>query len=162
MKDQRSCSRCSFSTSDNVARCPQCGGWMRGAQRIRRLGWVLIVIGVFLIVTMGTVTFFTGPTLLSPGTTTGGARFTGTADQAILILGLFGVVIIFGIGAVFAGIWQIATGRRSIWIIIVMLLITFVLVAVAGVVRQSLDRKHDQGSLSGGQAEVSSIPLVGR
>src|SRR6266566_3005762 len=94
MKDQRGCPQCSYVAGDDVVRCPECGSWMRKAQGIRRRGWVLIFLGFLLVAIMGTITFMVAPAMLSAGSA--GARFTGTQEQAMLILGLFGLVIGFG------------------------------------------------------------------
>src|ERR1700681_4126595 len=72
MKDQLSCSKCNYAAGDDVARCPECGSWMRRAQGIRRRGWALIVIGVLLVAMMGTITFMVAPTMLSGGASGGG------------------------------------------------------------------------------------------
>lgn len=143
MSDELSCSKCSFTASDIVTRCPECGSWMRRAQGIRRRGWVLILLGLVLVGMMGTITLILAPTMLSGGTAAG-ARFTGTPEQAILILGLFGIVIVFGLTCIASGIWQIVTGRRNIWIVVLILGLTFLLiVAGAGVIRV-LDRGRER------------------
>lgn len=100
---------------------------------------------------MGGITLFTAPIMLSSGSTSGGTSFSGTPEQAILILGLFGMVIVFGFAAILAGVFQIITGRRSIWIIIAILVLTFLLVAVAGVVRQSLEGGRSRGAVGTAQ-----------
>ena len=65
----------------------------------------------------------------------------------MLILGLFGVIIVFGFVAVAAGIWQIVTGRRSIVIIVVVLVLALILVALATTTTDVLkDKKSDRGS----------------
>jgi len=136
MKDQRGCSQCSYVAGDDVVRCPECGSWMRKAQGIRRRGWVLIFLGFLLVAMMGMVTFMVAPAMLSAGSA--GARFTGTQEQAMLILGLFGLVIGFGFTCVVSGVWQIVTGRRNIWIVILILGLTFLLIVAGGAVRKAL------------------------
>jgi MFS family permease len=140
MKDPRSCSKCGYAASDDRTRCPECGGWMRGAQRIRRLGWLLLVLGLFLVGMMVTITVLVAPMMLYPGAAVEGSRFTGSPEQAFLVLGMFGIVIVFGLACIANGLWQIATGRRNIWIVIAILLITFLLLAIAGGVRKALDK----------------------
>jgi hypothetical protein len=143
MKDQLSCSKCNYAASDDVANCPQCGSWMPRAQGIRRRGWVLIVIGFLLVAMMGTITFRVAPTMLSGGAS-GGVRFTGTPEQAILILGLFGLVMVFGLTAIASGVWQIVTGRRNIWIVVLILGLTFLLIVAGAAVRSALGRGSDR------------------
>ena len=68
MMDQRSCSKCSYTASDDVTRvtkCPECGSWMRKAQGIRRRGFVLVFLGLLLVVMMGIITVTVAPMMLS-------------------------------------------------------------------------------------------------
>lgn len=134
MKDKLGCSKCSYVASDDATKCPKCGSWMRQAQGVRRRGWVLIVLGVLLVAMMGTITFLAAPTMLSRGASSG-AGFTGTPEQAILILGLFGIVIVCGLTCIASGLWQIVTGRRSIWIVVLILGLTFLLIVAGGAVQ---------------------------
>ena len=143
MSDQLSCSKCSFTATDIVIRCPECGSWMRQAQGIRRRGWVLIFLGLVLVGMMGTITFLVAPTMLSGGASAG-ARFTGTPEQATLILGLFGIVIVFGLTCIASGLWQIVTGRRNIWIVVLILGLTFLLIVAGAAVYRVLDRGSDR------------------
>jgi MFS family permease len=83
------------------------------SRKIRMLGWVLVVIGAFLVLLMGTITYFVVDIVAqsgTPGTTT---RFTGTPEQARAMFVLFGVVIATGLAALAAGIAQIRSGRRN-------------------------------------------------
>src|SRR5262245_56675742 len=115
MKDQNACVKCGYAVTDKSTKCQQCGGWIRKAKRIARLGGVLIVLGLLLVGMMGTITIMLAPMMLSPGRQTEGSTFTGTPEQGIMILSLFGVVIVFGLVAILSGIFQMMTGRRSIW-----------------------------------------------
>src|SRR5438046_8632662 len=140
MKDQLCCTKCGYAVTGKETRCPQCGGWIRRAQRIRRLGGVLIVVGLLLLAKMVTLTAMLAPMMLSAGRETTGARFTGSPEQAMMILGLFGIIMVFGLACIAGGIFQLLTGRRSILIIILVLALAFVLLVVASAVRKALDR----------------------
>lgn len=129
MGGSRSCFRCGYATGEEFARCPQCGSRLRTSREVRGLGVAQLVIGLFLVGLMGTITYRLAPSLLNAGETTAGTRFTGTPDQALLILGLFVLVITFGLGSFVSGLWQIKTGRRNKWIFLFMLGL-FVLVMV--------------------------------
>jgi hypothetical protein len=121
---------------------------MRTAQGIRRRGWMLIVLGFLLVGIMGTITFMVAPKMMSGGAHTG-AGFTGTPEQAMLILGLFGILIVFGLTCIGSGLWQIVTGRRNIWIVILILGLAFLLVIAGGAVIRGLD---------GGKSRVRVVP----
>jgi len=140
MKNQLACTKCEFAVSGKETKCPQCGGWIRRAQRIRRLGGVLIVLGLILVAMMGTITVMLAPMMLAAGTQTTGARFTGTPQQGMLILGFFGIIIVFGLACIAGGIFQLLTGRRSILVIILVLGLAFLLWVLANAVRTALQR----------------------
>ncbi len=140
MKNQLSCTKCEYTVTGKETKCPQCGGWIRRAQRIKRLGIVLVLIGLFLVAMMSTITIALAPMMLSAATNTGGARFTGTPEQGMMILGLFSIVIVFGLAAIAGGVFQMITGRRSIVIIVVVLGLAALLWVVGSGVRKALDR----------------------
>ena len=123
------CYSCGFA-GEAAGKCPNCGGRLRAAKTVRRLGWLQLLIGLFLVGLMGTIAYNLAPALLSPAAPARGSRFTGTPEQALMILGLFGLVITFGLGSIAAGLWQIATGRRNKWIFIFMIVL-FVVVMVS-------------------------------
>ena len=140
MKDQLSCTKCEFTATGKETKCPQCGSWIRRAQRIRRLGFVLMPLGLLLVMMMGTITIILAPMMFSAGQSTTGSRFTGTPEQAVLIFGFFGIIIVFGFACMAGGLFQIVTGRRSIWIIVIVLGLTFLMIVAASAVRTALDR----------------------
>lgn len=47
----------------------------------------------------------------------GGAQFTGSDDQLIAILSLFGLMIVFGFASALTGFWQLIFGRRNKFIV---------------------------------------------
>ncbi|WP_419808956.1 hypothetical protein [Sphingomonas sp.] len=82
---------------------------------VKRLGWVLLILGLFLLGGMGALAWHMYPSMSHPGVTdASGTTFTGTADQAHDALQLFVGVMAFGALSILNGVWQIATGRRSI------------------------------------------------
>ncbi|GAA0299693.1 hypothetical protein GCM10009087_06890 [Sphingomonas oligophenolica] len=109
---------------------------MRTPKMVRRLGWFLLLVGLFLVALMGTITWNMAPSLLRPYAP--GSNFTGTAEQAHMILRLFAIVIIFGVGTMINGIWQIATGQRNRWITIATLGLAVVLFVVAWTTNRGL------------------------
>jgi len=147
MNGENNCSNCTYRAADNATRCPQCGNWMRKAQRIRRRGWVLIFLGLLLVVMMVTITAFVAPIMLSAGGPDNTTHFTGTSQQAMLILGLFGLIMVFGVVCIANGIWQIATGRRNIWIMVVVFALAFLLILAAKATTDALDHRKNSGRL---------------
>lgn len=69
------------------------------------------------------------------------AQFTGTPEQAQLILGLFGMVIAFGLGSIASGLFQIKTGRRNKWLFILMVLLFVVLILFSWFLRSALQQR---------------------
>jgi hypothetical protein len=156
MKNQLACTKCEYVATGKETKCPQCGSWIRRAQRIRRLGFALIGIGILLVIMMGIITMAVAPMIFSSGAETSGARFTGTPQQGLMILGMFGLLIVFGIAATLAGVFQVVTGRRSIWIMIAVFGLAFILFVAAQAVRTALDRSGLKEPLSIQEPSVST------
>lgn len=102
---------------------------MQTPKQIRVRGLLQLLLGLILVALMGTVTYNLAPSLLRPRGEA--SSFTGTAEQAQIILGLFALTIAFGLMSMAAGLWQIITGRRDKWIILVILLVFALVVAGA-------------------------------
>jgi magnesium-transporting ATPase (P-type) len=95
-------------------------------------GVLLLVIGLFLLALMGTVTWALLPSLLHPGKELAdGSSFTGTAEQARMVLILFGLVLAFGLMAVLNGVYMIVTRRQS-WAFIIGTLVLASLIVFSG------------------------------
>jgi MFS family permease len=107
---------------------------------MRVRGWLQLVIGLFLVGFMGTITYRLAPSLLGIYTTEDGGKFTGTPEQAKMILSLFGLVIGFGFMSMVSGLWQIVTGRRNKWIFIFMLALFVILIFFSWYLTDSLKR----------------------
>ena len=103
---------------------------MRPASAAR--GWLLLACGLFLVLFMGAITLNIAPSMLNPGKDVAGSTFSGTAEQARIFLGLFGLVILCGIMSTIYGIFMIVTRRQSIAFIAISLTIAAALVVVAG------------------------------
>lgn len=125
-------------TTGPVDKCQRCGK-LGTAGQVRRHGWVQLACGIILTGLMGAVTYNVGPLMLRPGQeAAGGERFTGTAGQALLILGIFGLVIMFGLTTIVSGLYQMKTGRRNSRIFVIMLVLFGVLMAVSWLIRAVL------------------------
>ena len=138
--DLRTCQGCGYQTTDDLTQCPHCKRRLMSARQIRRLGWMLVVIGLFLIGLMGSITLYMAPSLLQPGRRLyGGPLFTGTAQQGISALMLFGAVILFGLTAFSNGVWQIKTGQRNKWLLYAIALVTALLLGTLWSVYTTFD-----------------------
>lgn len=104
---------------------------MRTPRTVRITGWVLLACGLFLVGFMGYIWSVVAPSMAHPGDRTGGTTFTGTAEQAQTIFTVFAAVIVFGLGSIVYGLWMIVTGRRSIAMMIGVLVLAAALVAIA-------------------------------
>lgn len=138
MEELHTCERCGTATRESAGQCAGCGERWRTKKQVRRLGWVQLFVGLFLVGLMGIITYNLTPLMLRAGAREGGARFTGTAAQAQLILGLFWLVIAFGLTSMLSGLWHIKTGRRNRWLFILLLGLVAVLGLVAWLVQESL------------------------
>lgn len=120
--EMTTCEGCGHAAAESFNKCPRCGRAVRAAKNWRLRGWLQIFLGLFLVGFVGLITFNLAPQMLRPGVTgDGGGRFTGTAEQGLLIIGLFGLIITFGLGSAAGGLWQVVTGRRNKWILAAML-----------------------------------------
>ena len=106
--------KCATLVEGKVAACPKCGGAMRSVGESPLRGIVLLLCGLFLLGLMGVVTYNMYPTLSHPGETMpDGSSFTGTADQARIILLLFAAVLVFGLVATANGLYMLITRQQS-------------------------------------------------
>lgn len=120
MADQSTCLSplCGITVEGSEKKCPKCGFAMRSSRNIRTRGWVLLVLGLFLVLFMGTITWNMLPTLLYPERAIADGRFTGTPEQAHTFLNLFLLVILFGALGTANALYMIATGRQNRWFVI--------------------------------------------
>jgi len=133
---------CGTTVEGKASVCPNCGGPMRGVGDSKMRGWLLLVLGLFLVLFMGWIAIALLPTLSAPGREIAdGSRFTGDAGQARMILLLFAMVIAFGFVSIAYGAYMIATGRQNRLFMIASLGVAAILIGVAWLTTQSL--KHD-------------------
>lgn len=111
---------------------------MRTAREVRLLGFVQLVLGLFLFGFMGAITLYTAPIMLNPADDAQ-TSFTGTSAQAKFILILFGLVMAFGAASSLSGLWQLISGRRNKWIAIIALAICGPLIVLAHLLELILD-----------------------
>ena len=135
-----SCLKCSYESDGAIKRCPRCGYKMYSATRIRRLGWVLVSLGVMIIIIVGvSVILLAGawsadlPPPVHHGTVRAeqkveagkveltplvpirrgrGEQKTGTG-LLMFIFGFIGRILSFGIVSLVGGIWQIVYGKPN-------------------------------------------------
>lgn len=112
-EDLSKCWSCGYETHTFKSHCPQCGSSLQSRRWSRRYGVVLVICGIILTGLIGTVCYYTVPMLLQPGVEINGMRFSGNAMQSLMVLGVFGLVLAFGITTLCYGLWQIKTGKRN-------------------------------------------------
>ena len=101
-------------------------------------GWILLVLGLFLVLFMGAITLYLAPAMLNPGVETVDTTFTGTAQEAETFLSLFGLVILFGALCVANGVYMIATRSQSRAFTVATLALAALLYALASAIRRGL------------------------
>lgn len=112
-EDLSTCRACGWQTHKYTSVCERCGGSMLSKRWARRLGGVLVVLGLALAIGLGYLLWIMGPMLLNPGVSFGGTRFSGTRVQALLIFAVLGSVFLFGVLTTGYGLWQMLTGARN-------------------------------------------------
>lgn len=129
---------CGYQVEGSFKKCPQCGWAMRGPRNIRVRGWVLVVLGLFLVIFMGAIAWNVAPTMLHPGKVIDGTTFTGTSGDAEFAFTIFGLVILFGLLSFANGVWMIAKGRQNKAFVLVSLAIAGILFAIAWAIRKKM------------------------
>ena len=112
-EDLSKCYNCGYETHKLQSHCPKCGATLQSRRWSRRFGLLLVICGVIICGLMGFVVWDIGPSLINPGATSGGTRFSGTPAKARMVLAILGTVLAFGLTALGYGLWQMFTGRRS-------------------------------------------------
>ena len=140
MADQSTCLSplCGITIEGSEKKCPKCGWAMRSARSIRTRGWFLLACGLFITLFMGWIAWSLLPTLLHPNVAIENTSFSGTKDEAQLILGLFGVIILFGLVGTANALYMITTGRQSRWFVIVTLLLAVAIIVAAWLATRTL------------------------
>ncbi len=133
MADQSTCLSplCGITIEGSDRKCPKCDWAMRSSRNIRMRGWLLLCCGLFLVLFMGWIAWSLWPSLARPGIAYENGSFTGTKDQAQLILGLFALIILFGAVGTVNALYMIVSGRQSRVFVIVTLLLAAGIVAAA-------------------------------
>lgn len=129
-----SCPKCSFETSEVLARCPSCGSRLQSKRKVKILGWVLLVLGTFLVVVMGGLGIYLGQLIAQSGKPGSGTRFTGGPNDVAIIMAVFGLVIAFGISTMVGGIWQIKYGKPNRKLMVLMFLVAGILLVIASAI----------------------------
>ena len=83
-----------------------------GSKHIRVMGLVGMGLGLFLLLIIGAVAYYTVPLILAGGEEVDGARFNGEPGAALLIFAIYGIVAAIGLLAMLNGALHVATGRR--------------------------------------------------
>jgi hypothetical protein len=116
-EDLSECIACGHTTYKFASHCPQCGSPIQSRRWSRRFGIGLFLCGSFITGVIGTVAWFTMPAILRAGQEVDGNTFSGTRQQALMVLTVYGIVAAFGLTTMIYGIWQVRTGRRNLKVI---------------------------------------------
>jgi len=116
-EDLSECIACGYKTHALKSHCPQCGAALQSRRWSRRFGFLLLLCGIGITSGVGVILYNVTPTLLNPGHNVSGL----TPTKGLLILGVLALMMALGITAITYGIWQRLTGRRSAWVIAIIL-----------------------------------------
>lgn len=122
-EDLSKCWSCGFETYKYRSQCERCGAGLQSRRWSRRFGLVLTLCGLFITGLMSVVLYFTMPLLMNPGVSVGGSRFAGSPAMAFGVSLVLGAVWAFGATALGYGLWQMATGKRNLKVVKVLLAI---------------------------------------
>ena len=82
-------------------------------KQVRRLGWLLIGIGIFLTLFMGAIAALVVNIMIHSGDPDATTRFNGGPAMIAFTIGIFAVVIGFGVLAILNGAWQVRYSKRN-------------------------------------------------
>lgn len=82
-------------------------------KQIRRRGWILIALGLSLTLFMGWIAVVVIGIMLHSNDPDARTRFTGGQGMKVFTLGVFGVVIGFGLLSMLTGAWQVRYGKQN-------------------------------------------------
>jgi len=97
---------------------------------------VLIALGLFLVLFMGAIAWNLYPSIAAPGIETGGLTYSGSAEDTQFVLGIFALVIGFGLVCTANGAIMVATGRRNRVLTAILLVIFAILMAIGWAIRK--------------------------
>lgn len=96
-------------------------------QRVR--GWLFITVGTALSIAMAALAVYLW--VVVNNASTGGATWTGSHDFTVHTLQLFGVVFVFGLVAMAAGIYQLRQARTSRVSIVLLIILVGIMLYLA-------------------------------
>jgi hypothetical protein len=119
-------------TRTRIAAAERSGGDVQQAAQgdPRWRGGALAALGVILVAVMVAVGAATVPQLVHPGRRIEGTRFTGSGQDALLILAVYAGVAAIGVAAIVYGVWMMRAGRQDKRVIAVAAALLALLLAV--------------------------------
>lgn len=82
-------------------------------KQIRRRGWILVALGSFLTLFMGWIAVMVIGIMIHSDDPDAKTHFTGGVGMKAFTLGVFGVVVGFGLLSILTGAWQIRYGKQN-------------------------------------------------
>ena len=113
--------------SDTPPPLPQRAGG-QSPKVVRALGWVLMVIGPCLSAGMAALSIYLFSTISRQDQYSGGERWNGSPGFTHVVYELFGSIFVLGLVIFAAGLYQARTGRRSMVLVVLTLLVAAVVV----------------------------------
>lgn len=133
--EPRVCYKCDYETDLVLTDCPRCGKRLRTASTVRVLGWILLLLGAFLVLFMGAITIVVAGIIAQAGRPGSTQSFDGGPKEMFMIFGIFGLVIAFGFTSMVAGFWQVWYGTRAKHLVKIMLGIAVALLVIGELVQ---------------------------
>lgn len=113
MAKSSSCSKksCGTTVEGTIAKCPNCGSYMRASSGIRTVGCIVFFLGLFFAGGFGAIMLAALPTMLDPAAAIANHTANGTLEQMKAIRLLFITFLLAGLVFLFFGAKLLKTGR---------------------------------------------------
>jgi hypothetical protein len=126
--EHKTCFKCNYEGDTAESLCPRCGKKLKSSKNLRIRGGIIIASGGFLIVFVGAIAAFVAYLLFSGTMQIPHSQAARTGLMMVLVFGVLGYLMLFGLIALINGIYMLKTGRRSLVLMWVMLGMVFILI----------------------------------
>lgn len=110
------CPQCGARLRMWLDTCTLCGRRLHAESALRKWGVAYFILGFGLCGVISYIAWVVALAMKHSGDPGATMRFTGTPTQAVMIFGVFGFVFLIGLTLLAGGVFQVAYGRKSMYL----------------------------------------------